>query len=408
MTWQPRHAILLILFAAYLLCYMDRMLMATALPFVAKDFGLSPLAMGGVLSAFFLGYSMMQIPGGLLADRFGPRRVLIASVVGWSCFTAWTGTAGSLAAMLIIRTLFGVSEGPFPSAASKTIALWFPQREVGRANGLQLAAVNVGAAFAPLLIAPLILQFGWRFAFYSLLMPGLLLALLVCRVIQDAPARLDDEECSHPRSGSAAGIGIRQMMKTPAVLWCAATLFLGNIAGWGLMNWLPTYLLEARGFSVTRMGFFASLPYLAGAVGYYLGGHISDKYFSSRRHIPIVLGLTLGGVMTYAAAIAPSGEWAVAALVLAFLFVFISSAGTFTLPLVLVPKAAVGSAFGIVNTAGQLAAFLSPLLAGWVLNVTHGDFALLFYCIVGLFILAACIARQIRQPDLALAAAASP
>jgi MFS family permease len=85
--WQRRHLILAILFSAYLLCYMDRMAIATAIPFIAKDFGLSPLGMGGVLSAFFVGYALMQLPGGMLADKFGPRRVMTASIVSWSLFT---------------------------------------------------------------------------------------------------------------------------------------------------------------------------------------------------------------------------------------------------------------------------------------------------------------------------------
>src|SRR5437867_1718123 len=100
MVWQRRYSVLIALFCAYLLCYMDRMVIATAIPFMAKDFHLSPLAMGGVLSAFFVGYSVMQIPGGLLADRFGPNRLMTASIVGWSCFTALTGTANSLPMLL--------------------------------------------------------------------------------------------------------------------------------------------------------------------------------------------------------------------------------------------------------------------------------------------------------------------
>jgi sugar phosphate permease len=80
-----------------------------------------------------------------------------------------------------------------------------------------------------------------------------------------------------------------------AVRWCAVTIFLWSIAAWGLMNWLPTYLLQARGFSLSKMGLLGSLPYLAGALGYYLGGHFSDCYFTHRRQIPIVVGLLGGG-----------------------------------------------------------------------------------------------------------------
>lgn len=222
---------------------MDRMAIATAIPFMAKDFGLSPLGMGGVMSAFFIGYALMQLPGGILADRF---------------------------------------------------------------------------------------------------------------------------------------------------------------AAWGLMNWLPTYLLQARGFSLPKLGLLGSLPYLAGALGYFLGGYFSDGYFRQRRHIPIATGLLGGGFMTYLATAAPSGEWAVLALVLAFLCVFIAAGGIFTLPLVTVPPHAVGAAFGFVNTAAQFAAFLSPLAVGYVLSVTHNDFNTALYGFVGFFIAAAMAALKIRSPDASL------
>ena len=148
MIGKYRYKILGILFCAWLLCYVDRMVMATAIPFIAQDLLLSPLVIGGMLSAFFAGYALMQIPGGLLADRFGPRAVLTASIGWWSVLTALTGMVHGLTAMLAVRVLFGVGEGPFPPSAAKAIASWFPRREVARANGLLLASTSIGATVA--------------------------------------------------------------------------------------------------------------------------------------------------------------------------------------------------------------------------------------------------------------------
>jgi sugar phosphate permease len=387
MIWRRRHSVLIVLFLTYLICYLDRMAMATAIPFIARDLNLSPLAMGSVLSAFFVGYACMQIPGGLLADRLGPNRVMTASIAGWSVFTGLTGAVGSLPALLATRALFGVFEGPFPATASKAIALWFPPHEVGRANGVQLTAVNLGGAIAPLVVAPVIIAWGWRAAFQILLLPGLLMTVLVWMFVKDSPPGARSEERAVEQRANR--ISIAQVLKRPAVVWCAVALFFGNIASWGLMNWLPTYLLNARGFSTAKMGIMASLTFLPGAVGYYLGGHISDKYFSRRRHVPIAIGFMVGAVATYAAAVAPSGEWAVAALAFGFLFVSAASAGLFTFPIVAVPTAAVGVAFGIVNTSGQLAGLVSPLLVGYALNVTDGDFQAVFCGFAALHIVSA-------------------
>jgi len=390
-TWQQRHSILAVLSAAYLLCYMDRMSIATAIPFMAKDFGLSPLGMGSVLSAFFVGYAAMQFPGGILSDRFGPRRVMVAAIGGWSLFTLLTGMARGLTALLAIRVLFGLSEGSFPSAASKTIALWFPQGEVGRANGFQLASVQIGAAVAPLCVSWIILHWGWRAVFYSLLFPGLGLVVLVWIFIKGTP----DASGTRVQAGKPETVSVSEVLKMRTVRWCAITIFFWSIAAWGLLNWVPTYLLQARGFTLSKMGLLGSLPYLAGALGYFLGGFFTDCYFSSRRQAPIVAGLLLGSATTYLAAVARSGEGAVVALAFSFLFVFIAAGGIFSMPLVTVPRPAVGAAFGFINTASQVAAFFSPLAVGYVLGITHGDFATVLYGFVGFFAVAAVAALNI-------------
>jgi len=198
--WKRRHSILAVLLATYLLCYMDRMAIATAIPFIAREFGLSPLGMGGVLSAFFMSYAVMQFPGGLLADKFGPRPVMAASVAGWSLFTLLTGVAGSITSLLWIRFLFGLSEGSFSPSASKTVALCFPPGSVGRANGLQLAAMQIGAAASPLFVSWVIAVRGWRAVFFSLFAPGVILTVLVLTIVKvvNSSEKVHVDSAEHP------------------------------------------------------------------------------------------------------------------------------------------------------------------------------------------------------------------
>jgi sugar phosphate permease len=261
-----------------------------------------------------------------------------------------------------------------------------------------LACIPLGAALAPLFVATWVIHWGWRSVFYSLSVPGLAVAVLAWVFVKDSPA---ENSRSLVAKASARGFGLAELLKRPAVLWCAVALFFANMASWGLSNWLPAYLLHARGFSTEKMGFFAALPPLGGAAGYFVGGYVSDQYFRHKRHVAIVLGLIFSGAATYLAAIAPMGEWAVAALVVASAFTHIALAGLFTVPLVLVPQEMVGGAFGVVNTGGQLAGFLSPLIVGYTLDVSAGNFALVFYGFVGLFLLAALMASGIKSnsPD---------
>jgi len=392
-AWKHRYTVLGILFTAWLLCYVDRMVMASAIPFIAKEFQLSALQMGAVMSAFFVGYAIMQLPGGLLADRFGPRRIIVITIFSWSIFTACTGLATSLVAMLSIRVLFGLCEGAFPAAASKTIATHFGDRELGRASGVVLMAVQLGALLAPSLVAVLVVTWGWRTSFYVLLVPGVLLALIAWRFLGDSASA---SQCSRP---AAPGTRIIELLRNPAVRWCFATAFLSNMATWGLMNWLPTYLLEARGFSVVQMGTYMPLIFVGGALGYFLGGQVADRYFREARRVPVLCGLLLGAGFTFLATSAGSGYATIGYLTAAFLCLSAADSNIFTLPLVIVPRSAAASAFGFVNTAAQCAGFLSPLAAGYTLDASGNNFALLLYGFVSCLALSAVTASRIRQPS---------
>jgi len=404
MFWKHRFTVLGLLYTATGLCYLDRMVMASALPFIAKELNLSPLRAGLVLSAFFVGYAVSQIPGGLMADRYGPRPMLTGTILWWSVMTGLTALAPGLLALLLTRILFGLGEGPFPPAAYKAMAVWVPRAALGRASGLQQAATAVGATVAPLFVATAVLRWGWRSSFYLLIVPGFALAFLMWPHERNSP-----QESGRVRARELADYGLPSAptrsgkttlattLRMPAVAWCAISFFLANSVAWGLMNWLPTYLLGTRGFSVQKMGFYAAVTNLAGVAGYVLGGYLCDRYFRNHLKVPIIAGLLISTAFTYLAAIAPDGVSAVCCLVPVFLFSNVVATALSTIPLVMVPKHAVGAAFGVVNTAGQLSGILSPLLIGWVLTETKGRFEIVLYGMVALTLIAVYPASRIRQ-----------
>src|SRR4051812_4948480 len=114
---KKRNIILLVLFITWTLSYMDRMVMTVAIPYIAKDFNLTPVDMGVVMSAFFAGYALFQIPGGLLADKFGPRKTMAIAISWWSIFTGLTAMVSNLTSMLVVRVLFGIGEASFPGGS---------------------------------------------------------------------------------------------------------------------------------------------------------------------------------------------------------------------------------------------------------------------------------------------------
>ena len=392
---RRRFAVIALLFVTYLLTYLDRAVIATAIPFIAEEFQLSSVEAGSVLSAFFFGYALMQIPSGILADKLGPGRLLVGAVLCWSVFTAMTGLVGSLAMLIVARILFGISEGPAPAAVSKAVALWSPRSQVGRSNGFVLSGTLIGSAVAPAFVAAIVLHWGWRAAFLSLLVPGFLLALAIYRWLWSPPSSSASEGEAACTIGTSGSPTWKAIFASAQMRWCFVAVFLGGCANWGLQNWLPTYLLKARGFSIAEMGLFASMPFAAGALGYLLGGYAGDRFFAGRRHILILLCLLSAAIGTYGAAVAASGMVSVAFVTAAFLMIGMALSSLFTLPLLLVPMQMTGTAFGVVNTGAQIAGFVSPMLIGAVLDASRQDFAIALYLVVGMLLTGGIAASRI-------------
>lgn len=379
--WKYQHTALAVVFMVWIVSYVDRMVMATAIPYIAKEFGLSPLAMGGVLSAFFAGYFIFQIPGGILADKFGARKVMTVAVLWWSGFTALTGLVSSLGHMLWIRFVFGTGEGVAPASTWKAVANWSPVRKRGVANGIMMASNALGPALAPLFVAAVMAAWGWRTVFYSLLVPGILLAVWIWRSLPDDPAdkagisKEELEEIREDRSelgtvNTAASMSFWAIMKEPAVWKSFVILLFNNITGWGFTSWLPSYLVKARGFELGKMGIAASLPFFAGTIGIIFGGWLSDVPFKHNRRVPLIVAQWICALFLYLTYTVDSVGMLIVYQTLVGFFYYIAAGIVFALPMSAISKTIAGRAMGIVNTAGQFAGFISPIIIGYLVQIS--------------------------------------
>ncbi len=157
-----RHKVLWLTVLAYLITYMDRVVISTAAPSIQKEFGFDDVTKGWIFAAFQIAYACFQIPGGWLGDRFGPRRALTGVVLWWSTFTAATALTWSAGSMIVCRFLFGMGEaGAFP-IATRSLSRWMLPSERGWAQGLTHAGARLGGAVTPFFVALLIVDFGWR------------------------------------------------------------------------------------------------------------------------------------------------------------------------------------------------------------------------------------------------------
>lgn len=382
-----------LLFLGWALGNLDRYVMNYAILAITEDLQLSASSTGLLLSSFFAGYALMQMPGGWLADRFGSRKVLIASVIMWSIFTALTGAAWSMASMILIRFLFGIGEGGFQPASSKIIAQAYPREERSRAMSVMLSSGAIVGLFVPILSAAMINTVGWRTMFVIIGVIGAIIAFLYWRFI-----KLPKEETTAGNSSSVAANqkgSLALLFKTP-LLWNLLLAYFSIYAvNWGLATWLPTYLVKVRGLDLVSLGWLQMIPGIATLVGVYASGYVLDKLPQGREKSLGSLACVLIGILLYLMFNASSVAMFITYQTIVTLFI---SFVIILLPSVVLknlPASVTGTGMGIVNTGGQLAGFITPMAIGFIVEAFHGSFAAAFWMLIGFSVI--CIAALLTM-----------
>ncbi len=407
MRWKldRRTFVLFLIFIAYFLCYFDRMVISTAIPYIGKEFHLSKTLMGAVMSAFFIGYTVCQMPGGVLVDKFGPRKVMTIAIAVWSVFTGITGMVANVTQMIIARVIFGVGEAPYPAASMKSIALWFEPSRRAFATAVILSSNSLGPAVAPLFAVAIMAYWGWRAVFYSLVIPGIIVTVLIAIFVTDHPPRLQELEEAQKTGGAQpeeAHYSFWQVLQDP-VVWKSTIMFsIFNIAGWGFKTWLPGYLVIARHMPMKTMGVEVSIVFAAGIVGYLFGGWLSDGFFKNNRKMPVAIFQFLTAVLLYLMYTVKSLDLLMLYQTLAGFFLTAALAAVWALPVSSVSKKITGRAIGIFNTGGQAAGLLSPIVIGYLVDVTgsfNAGFNFMIACLAISIVLALTLKTRISEFD---------
>jgi len=406
--WKVRHTILSIIWAGWLFSFLDRMVISIALPFIGKDLNIDATMQGAILSAFFAGYALFQIPGGMLADKFGPRKVMAIAITWFSVFTTMTGFVSSYSLMLITRCVFGVGEGCFPGASWKMIATYFPPKERATATAIQSSVNTLGPAVASLVAAGIIASFGWRPVFIYLGFPGLLIAAAMWFYFRDNPAdhpKMTTEELhelnidqgkSGTNTGNAGLMTFKQFLTKP-ILWQMVLIwFLFDITFWGFVSWLPSYLMKVRGFSLIKTGITGSIPFFVGTVGMLVGGYLSDRMKGQRKwmFIPNALIASFFLYMTYTVV---SADMVVVYQSISAFFMFLAMSAFWGLVMDTIPAHIMGSSSGTVNFGGQVAGFISPFVMGYLIDINNGSFDEAFIFLIIAMLASAVVALTVQQ-----------
>ncbi|MFF9649284.1 MFS transporter [Streptomyces sp. NPDC014622] len=362
----------MLLFTAWIVDYIDRLVINLALPSIGEEFGLDHTRQGLILSAFFLAYAVCQIPGGLLADRFGSQRMLSWAMLLWSAFTALTGTAWSFAVLVAIRVLFGLGQGVFPAAAMKAAVERTSPRERMTATGLIQSSNPFGAFAAPLITAPLIALWGWRMSFFAVAGLGVLVWVAIRMFLP--PAR-PEASAEAPEQATGAGRGLL----TSGVMWRFALMFFGyGIVVWGLNSWIPSYLQSERGISLTNTGVLSAIPAAVGGLTLIVGGRVSDR-LQGRQRLTVAPAMLVSAAAILAMFQAHSLTAFIVLLSVAMAACTFCYTPIFTLPLRTLPAGLVGTGSGMINFGCQVAGILVPVLMGYLID--HYSYDAAFLCL---------------------------
>ncbi|QNB06539.1 MFS transporter [Herbaspirillum frisingense] len=374
-----KYLVLVLLYLGWCVSYIDRAAITFAATQIASEFQLKPAELGVLLSSFFLGYSLLQLPGGWLADRFGSRPVIVISILLWSVFTGVTGMAWSITSLVVIRFVFGMGEGAFPAASVKGVAEHFTREERPKMSSLLMSSNYVGSMLAPLLIAPLILHFGWRAVFHTIGIAGLVFALVYWFCVR--PVR-------HGVAGSKAinKAAFKALLQMPLMWQIVAVWFGLSIINKGLDSWMPTYLMTVRGLNLKAVGLLLPLPYIMAGLSTAIGGWVMVRFFDGREKILLIASSLLTAVFVYCMYTAATVEGVIAWQCLAYFFKSFVLATCIALPTKMLQAQLVGSGVGMVNLGGQLAGFISPLVIGFLVSAfANYDYAFGFLIAAALF-----------------------
>lgn len=393
-----RWVVLGIIFITYSINFADRSNVGVLIPFLKQEYPITNFEAGAIMSFFFLGYAVSQIPAGLFYSRFGIRSLASLSILGFSFITFLLGTVNSIVTMKWLRFALGIAEGPTPVGISSTINNWFPPQEKATATGLGYIGATM---FAPIIVPPIAVwiavAFGWRYVFYAFAMPGIIMAIVWYIYIKDRPEEskfCNSQEVNHIREvledGSIGNVHkdlgwIDKFIRAKKVTLVNTNkkIFLSwNIVGntvayffmvcvlQGLLTWIPSYLVSAKGYSFMKMGFVASAPWVGGFLGSVVGGWLSDKIFDRRRKPTMLITALATGIMMIILINVPENVTLVACTL--FMVGFMINVGwpAFTAyPMGLTTKETYPTAIALVNSGGNLGGFFSPMIAGALLDM---------------------------------------
>jgi len=377
--------------------YFQRVNISVAADPMMKAFHLTQTQMGNVFSAFLLGYTLFQIPCGMLADRFGARKVLGWAILSWGFFTFLTGMVGQLAvwtqasvlAVLIgLRFVFGISQAPMFPAGTRAVANWFPLSERARANALCVTGLSIGSFLMPPIVSWMVLNWSWESSFYVAAVSAILAALIWASYVRDHPSghravnaaeiNLIRQEVPVEASPIVNSALLRAQLRNGNLWRLVLSYTLSGYVSYVFVFWFYLYLVQVRHFGQAESAWLTTLPWILAALGTFGGGCLSDHLIVTRlgmdwgrRVVP--MACQIGAALFLCLGARVENGYVAAATLAICTGLILGVEGPYWATANQISARNEGFVGGLLNTGGNLGGVISPTLTpliaehfGWV------------------------------------------
>lgn len=383
----------LMFFLGWVFIYADRTILNPLLTDIGDEFGLSKSSLGLLNSIFFLTYALVQVPSGILGDKYGRLKFIVLGFIIFGAFTGITGLATGVGILFLYRAITGLGQGFYYGPQYSLSGEMIPERHrtvgVALINSGQAVGITLGLVGSSYFAFTL--DLGWRAPFYIFAVPTVLVGLAIWFFIKEPPKPPADQDAG-PKPTLRSLFGIRNLVLTFVMVFCSIYGF------FVVITWLPTYLEEIRGVARSDTGFLASIAAWTSIPASIVIALVADRI--GRRRPLLVMNFALAIVAIVLLMFAPNMTWVIVSLVLYGFFgklatdpLLVSLCGIYS------PRQITATAFGLFNFIGMSSAILAPYVTGFLVDTT-GNWDSGFYLTIGLLAIALVTSLFIKESDI--------
>jgi ACS family D-galactonate transporter-like MFS transporter len=392
---NSRYGVILLCGAMIAINFFDRYNLAAAVPTLMKEFGFSPARMGMLMSAYSWAWVVCVIPIGYLLNRKSPKMIGFFACLGWGLVTLFTAVVSGLYSFLAVRLALGATESAGYPTCTRIASAWTPKHERTTFTGIFDGCAKLGSAFSPPLVVWAIIHWGWRSSFVISGLVAVVFAFLWLRYYYDPDKhpKISKEELDYIRHGQIIA-GVTPAIKTkeipmyklltyPRIFFMCCGFFLYNYFVMVFHLWIPAYLIQAKGFTLHRMGFAVAYPFMAAFAVELIGARFLDKALergvslNKVRRTGQLIGYWGSAACLYMAVVAPAGM-TVFWLTVTYAVLSIGGAQNWAITSELAPPGQVGTVSALNSVAGALSGITAPWLTGLFIQTRWGYNGALF------------------------------